>query len=113
MKDEIQINRLMTAVVQSQDIDNAINALNGVGIKVTIISSYGEFLGRKNATLLIGLCDNQEELVVNTLASNCRQRVEYVATRLEGAPYQIPLSTPISVGGATIFTVRVAHWEEL
>jgi len=105
--------RLMTAVVQIQDAENAISALNLAGLYVTQMSSTGAFLGRRNTTLLIGLRENQTEIAVEALSKSCRRRIEYLATRLEGAPFHLPLSTPITVGGATIFTLEVERWEEI
>lgn len=105
--------RLMTAVIQIQDVDNAVNALNESGLYVLNMASTGGFLGRRNVTLLIGLKEGQEMLAVQILSVTCRQRVEYLATRLEGAPFHLPLSTPITVGGATIFTLEVESWEEI
>lgn len=113
MPDKPEIDRLMTVVVQTQDVDTAIQALTAQGLRVTRISSSGGFLGRRNITLLIGLAASQEEAAVSTLSNSCKQRVEYLATRLEGAPYHLPLSTPITIGGATIFTLKVDYWEEL
>jgi uncharacterized protein YaaQ len=107
------IRRLMTAVVQVQDAENAINSLTKVGLFVTQISSSGAFLGRRNATLLIGLDENQEQAALQALSVSCRQRIEYLATRLEGAPFHLPLSTPVTVGGATILTLEVERWEEI
>lgn len=106
-----QINRLMTVVIQIQDVDVATNALNDIGLSVTDLSSSGGFLGGTNATLLIGLVEGQEEEVVNILRKTCRRRVEYVTTSLEGAPFHLPLSTPVPVGGATVFTLAVERYE--
>jgi len=39
--------------------------------------------------------------------------VEYVTTPLEGAPFYLPLPTPINIGGATIFTLAVERYEVL
>jgi monovalent cation:H+ antiporter, CPA1 family len=107
------VHKLMTAVIQIQDFENALNALNEAGLSLTHMSSSGGFLGRRNVTLLIGLGDGQEELAVRTLGKSCRRRVEYVATPLEGAPFHLPLSTPVTVGGATIFTFQVERYEEI
>ncbi|MEW5868942.1 MAG: cyclic-di-AMP receptor [Chloroflexota bacterium] len=107
------INRLMTAVVQVQDVENAINGLNEASLPVTRLPSTGGFLGRRNVTLLIGLAEGQEELVHDTLRRNCRRRIEYIATPLEGSPFHLPLTTPVTVGGATIFTFKVEHYEEI
>ena len=107
-----EINRLMTAVVQEQDVDSAQNSIASIGINVTRLPSTGGFLGRRNATLLIGLNDSQVETVIRILGKTCRQRVEYVATPLEGSPLPFPSPTPITVGGATIFTFEVEHYRE-
>lgn len=113
MSSKPQVSRLMLAVVQIQDVENAINALIAAGLFVTNISSTGAFLGRRNSTLLIGLNSSQEQIAVDTLGKSCRRRVEYLATRLEGAPFHLPLSTPVTIGGATIFTLEVERWEEI
>lgn len=107
------IQRLLLAVIQIQDVDPAINALNQAGIYVTLMATTGAFLGQHNAALLIGLQEDREQQAVDILSHSCRRRVEYMATRLEGAPYHLPLTTPITVGGATIFTFNVERWEEI
>ena len=104
-------NRLMTAVVQEQDAEPAIRALKKTGFRVTKLPSTGGFLGRRSATLLIGLEHGLEEKVVNTLRKHCRTRVEYVTIPLEGTPLPLPAPTPITVGGATIFTFEVERYE--
>jgi uncharacterized protein YaaQ len=106
-----QINRLMTVVVQIQDVNVATNALNEIGLSVTDLSSSGGFLGGRNVTLLIGLTNGEEEKVVQILRKTCRRRVEYVTTSLEGAPFHLPISTPVPVGGATVFTLAVERYE--
>jgi uncharacterized protein YaaQ len=107
------INRLITAIVQAQDMDNAIQSLAEADLPVTHLSSTGGFLGTRNATLLIGVESGREEFVVQALSKACRRRVEYVATPLEGAPFHLPLTTPVTVGGATIFTLAVECFEVL
>ncbi len=113
MENKPAINRLMAAVIQEQDVENASNALSGMGIPVTRLASTGGFLGRRNTTLLIGLSAGQEESIVRTLSQTCRRRVEYVATPIEGSPLPFPSPTPITVGGAIIFTVEVEQYIEL
>jgi len=107
------VNKLMTAVIQIQDVEMAISALNEAGLSVTRMSSSGGFLGRRNVTLLIGLPEGFESTAVNTLSKACRRRVEYIATPFEGAPFHLPTQTPITVGGATIFTFEVERYEEI
>lgn len=106
-------DRLMTVVVQEQDVDSAIRDLKKKEISVTRLASTGGFLGRKSATLLIGLFAGQEEDIVNILRQNCRTRVEYVTIPLEGSPLPLPAPTPITVGGATIFIFELDRYEEV
>ncbi len=108
-----EIDLLVSAIVQIQDVENAITALTQEGILVTRLSSSGGFLGRRNVTLLIGIRKDMLESVTRILARTCRRRVEYVSTPLEGSPFHLPLSTPVTIGGATVFTLQVEHYEEL
>jgi len=109
---KLPVKRLLAVVVQIQDAENAIKALNSTHMLVMRLSSSGGFLGRRNTTLLIGVPKDQEENAVAILNQNCRQRVEYVATPLEGSPDHLPHSTQVTVGGATIFTIDVERYEE-
>jgi uncharacterized protein YaaQ len=104
---------LLMAVVQAQDAEMAREALAKLNLTVERLPSVGGFLGRRNATLLIGLKEEQREIVLETLNQSCRQRVEFIAVPLESAPLPLPTPTPITVGGATVFTLDVEHYEEL
>jgi len=59
--DNSSIKLLMLAVVQEQDLDTATHALSQLHLPVVFLSSAGGFLGRRNATLLIGLRAGTEE----------------------------------------------------
>jgi uncharacterized protein YaaQ len=109
--EQSQIDRLTIVVMQIQDVEGVFDALCESGIACTHLSSSGGFLGGRNVTLLIGLTQGQEEQVVQILQKRCRRRVEYVTTSLEGAPFYMPLSTPVTVGGATVFTMAVERYE--
>jgi uncharacterized protein YaaQ len=102
----------MTAVVQEQDADQAQRAVESLGLPVIHFSSAGGFLGRRNATFLIGLTAGAEAKVVQALKESCRQRIEYLALPLEGSPLPMPTPIPVTVGGATIFTTQVERFEE-
>ena len=112
MTDTNKIHSIMTAVIQEQDVDLALRALEQIHIHATRFASSGGFLGRRNATLLIGLADGQEEKVLKALQESCRQRVEYLAIPLEGSPLPMPTPVPVTVGGATVFTLPVERYEE-
>ncbi len=112
MPPSASIQNLMTAVVQEQDVDLAMRALEKLSLPVVHFSSTGGFLGRRNATILIGLPEGAEEQVLKALQTACRQRVEYLAIPLEGSPLPMPTPVPVTVGGATIFTLPVERFEE-
>jgi Uncharacterized protein conserved in bacteria len=103
---------LMVAVVQAQDAEVTENRLAGETTSVTRLPSLGAFLGRRNATLLVGLPGAIKEKVLDILHENCRQRVEFIAVPLESAPMPMPAPTPITVGGATVFSLDVEYFEE-
>ena len=108
-----QKRMLMMAVVQAQDAEVAKETLEKMGLSIERLPSVGGFLGRRNATLVIGLAESQREMVIEALHQSCRQRIEFIAVPLESAPLPLPTPTPITVGGATILSMEVDHYEEL
>jgi CPA1 family monovalent cation:H+ antiporter len=105
------VNRLMAAVVQDRDVENAISALTKLGILVTCLPSTGGFLRRRNTTLLIGLWHGHEETAVKALDKSCSKRVEYLSSPPAGMEMVLPAPTQITVGGATLFTFEVERFE--
>lgn len=111
--DQTNIHLLLMAIIQDQDLDTATNALDALGVPVVYLSSAGGFLGRRNATILIGLPKNREQEALDILQSVCRRRVEYMTLPLEGTPMPMPAPVPVTVGGATIFALPIEHFEEI
>ncbi len=103
------IRGLMTVIVQESDVENVIASMNRLSIPVTRLSSFGGFLGHKNVTLLAGVPDGQEQLIVKAITNASKRRVEFRTaqnTAKENA-------SAVTVGGATIFTFDVERYEEL
>ncbi|HRQ23184.1 MAG TPA: cyclic-di-AMP receptor [Anaerolineales bacterium] len=107
------VHLLLVAVVQEQDLDGATNALKNIGASLTYLSSAGGFLGRRNATLLIGLPAEREGEALAALQDACRQRIEYMTLPLEGSPMPMPAPVPVTVGGATVFALPVERFEQI
>lgn len=107
-----KIDQIMTAVIQEQDVEMTIKSLGKLGVPITRLASSGGFLGRRNSTLFIGMNESIREDVVRSLQNSCQQRVEYLAIPLEGSPLPMPTPIPVTVGGATIFTLPVDKYEE-
>jgi uncharacterized protein YaaQ len=108
-----KIHQMMMVVVQEQDLEEALAALNALDIPALHMVSSGGFLGRRNATLIIGLPDHMEGDIISTLEKTCHKRVEYMAFPMEGSPLPMPSAMEITVGGATIFTFAVDRFEEI
>jgi uncharacterized protein YaaQ len=110
---DADVKLLMLAIVQEQDLDTATHALSKLNLPVVFLSSAGGFLGRRNATLLIGLRHGREEEAIQSLENSCRQRIEYLTLPLEGSPLPMPTPVPVTVGGATVFALPVERFEEI
>jgi len=110
--ENVSIHHLMMAIVQEQDVDLAARALATLNVPVIHLASTGGFLGRRNATLLVGLPPGLEQQAMAALQKSCRQRVEYLAIPLEGSPMPLPTPVPVTVGGANVFTLPVERFEE-
>ncbi|MCQ3936997.1 MAG: hypothetical protein DPW18_08135 [Chloroflexi bacterium] len=104
---------LLVAVIQEQDLDPATKALQSMGASLTYLASAGGFLGRRNATLLIGLPVEKQTEALDALHEACRQRIEYMTLPLEGSPMPMPAPVPVTVGGATVFALPVERFEQI
>ncbi|MFZ5910120.1 MAG: Na+/H+ antiporter [Chloroflexota bacterium] len=109
---KLSVNRLMTAVIQEVDMENALASLSKLGFSVARLSSSGGFLGRKNVTLLIGIQEGREEAAVKGLKNSCQQRVEFVSSPMRSGSFPLPLPTQVTVGGATVFLFEVESYDE-
>jgi uncharacterized protein YaaQ len=107
------VKSLLTIVIQEQDVDRAIHALEHLGVVITRLPSTGSFLDRQNVTLLIGVPEGTEEIVIKTLRENSQPRTETLPTLPEMSSTQLPQDASITIGGATIFTFDVERFEEL
>jgi CPA1 family monovalent cation:H+ antiporter len=108
----LPVNRLMMAVIQHQDEENATNALTKLGLSVARLPSSGGFLSRHNVTLLIGLPEGREEMAYTALQRSCRKRVTFVSSPLDNTPIPLPRPIPVTIGGATLFVFEVEGYDE-
>jgi uncharacterized protein YaaQ len=103
---------LLLAIIQSEDVDDALHALEKADVFAAHLPSIGGFLGRRNATLFISSPKDHLENSLAALQKVCKQRTEYIATHLEAGNVSMPLPIPITVGGATIFFISAEFFEE-
>jgi uncharacterized protein YaaQ len=104
---------MLLAIIQQDDVQVALAALNDAGLRVTHLSSVGGFLEAGNATLLLGLEEKQIARATSILAEKCRQRTVLINAARRTTEFQGPsLVAPVEaqVGGATIFALPVERY---
>jgi len=87
--------RLIIAILHDTDGDSAVQALTQAGLSVTLIASTGGFLRRGNATLLIGVKDEQVPIAMQVLREQCPPPVNPGLKR------------------ATVFILKVDQFEQI
>ena len=100
------IEVLMTIVIQDKDLQKISNLLEPYGFPMTHISSTGGFLGRKNATVMIGL-PKGKRLVIKKLLKSAN------LANLKVGAGDTKISPELSHDGATIFSLPIERYEEL
>ncbi|MBQ7718849.1 MAG: cyclic-di-AMP receptor [Clostridia bacterium] len=107
--------KLVLAIVNTDDGDKAMSALNTAGYSVTKLATTGGFLRSGNMTLLIGVEEEQVEGVIDILKDKCSVRKTIMSSPsspdMAGMVCHYPLE--VDVGGATIFVVDVDRFEKV
>lgn len=106
--------KLIIAVVQDADCASVLEGLTSRGYRATKLASTGGFLREGNATLLVGVDDDQAEDAIGVIGRLARSR-ERIVTPLAtaAAPMEAyaPYPVEVVVGGATVFVVDVERFE--
>ena len=108
--------KLVIAIVQGEDAQRTVDALNSAGISSTRVSSTGGFLQQGNVTILAGIDEAKVQAAVQIIRQNCRERSRYLSPVLPAAdPGDFLAAFPIEVqvGGATVFVVPVDSFEKI
>jgi len=109
--------KLVIAIVQDADSRGLLDALLAQGFRATKVSSTGGFLVRGNATILMGVADEQVETVLGLLKTRCHARREFVSPvvpmgEAASARHWVqPIE--VEVGGATVFVLDVQRFEQV
>ena len=104
---------LIIAVVQSQDSDLVELVLNQENFKFTRLPSVGGFLRESNVTFLIGCPAARDDKVREILMTAAKKRVTFVSAPSEIGPLPIPIPTETMVGGVSMLTLDIDHFEEI
>ena len=111
---EHQNNKLVLAVLQEDDYEGTVAALNEHGYFVTKLSSSGGFLKKKNITILVGVDAPRYVELLDLLKGRAGKRLKTVFS----APSLFPGSNPetamsssvpvqVQTGGVTVFTLSL------
>jgi uncharacterized protein YaaQ len=108
--------KLLITIIHERDHSRVSDSLLGTGYKFTKISSTGGFLRDGNATLLIGVEEEDVDTVIGLVRDSCKTREQYVSLptpdAIPGGAF-IPSPVKVTVGGAVIFIVDVERFERL
>ena len=86
--------KMLVAIMKNDDAECVTDELSDFDICVTRIASTGGFLRQGQSTLMIGVENEQVEMVIRTIKNNCAPTVDPIFTR------------------ARIFIINVEHFEQ-
>lgn len=107
--------KLIVAIVQSDDAGALSDSLREQSFPSTLVSSTGGFLREGNATIFVGVDDNQVEKVLGIIKDNCHMRTQFVNPMppvMEPGELYMPPPVEVQVGGATVFVHNVDRFEK-
>ena len=106
--------KTITAIINKRDAGEVCDSLTEAKVTFTKMSTTGGFLRAGNATLLIGVEDEQVDEVVDIIRKHCAKRMEPVpAVVTAGMPTFGYYKTEVLVGGATVFVSDVERFEKM
>jgi len=108
--------KLVVAIVHHEDAGPLVDALLGQELRATRLHSAGGFLKQTNATIMVGVEEDQVEQVMGLIRETCRSRTEVVNPMppiMEPGEFFMPYPLEVEVGGATVFVLPVDRFERL
>ncbi len=109
-------DKMIMAILQGDDYEQVIRALNRNGFYVTVLNSVGGFLKKRSVTIMVGLEHTRLDEALKILKDNAGQRSETVYQNtmptFGSEPPMMPV-IPVQVpcGGVTIFVLDIAQME--
>lgn len=106
----------MIAIIHKEDAGPLVDALLEREFRATRLHSSGGFLRQSNASLLVGVDDDQVDAVLEIIRDNCVSRTQVVSPLspiMEPGEFYLPYPTEVTVGGAVVFVLPVDRYERL
>jgi uncharacterized protein YaaQ len=103
----------MLVIIQAQDTSTVLDRLKALNLPCLLpIASAGGFLQQGNTALLMAMQPEQLSQVMGILNDTCQQRTTFMpAYYIEAAPTISAFPLEVEVGGATIFSCEIEHFE--
>jgi uncharacterized protein YaaQ len=108
--------KLVIAIVHNEDAGALVDALLAAQFRTTRLHSSGGFLKESNATILLGVEDDQVEAAVALVREHCTGRTRSVNPMppiMEPGEFFMPYPLEVEVGGATVFVLAVERSERI
>jgi len=102
--------KLILSIVNRDDSNALIDSLMRTGYRATVVSTTGGFLRAGNATIMIGVEDENVPEVLTLIKEGCHTRTQYVNPLppvMEPGELYMPSPIEVQVGGATVFVMNV------
>ena len=108
--------KLVVAIIHNEDAGALVDGLLEKEFRATRLHSSGGFLKQSNATIVLGVEDDQVEDVMAIVAEHCMSRTQVVNPMppiMEPGEFFMPYPLEVEVGGATVFVLPVDRYERL
>ena len=108
--------KLVVAVVHNEDAGPLVDALLEKEHRATRLHSSGGFLKQSNATIIVGVDDDQVDAVLDIVRETATSRTQIVNPMppvMEPGEFFMPYPLEVEVGGATVFVLPVERFERL
>ena len=108
--------KLVVAIVHNEDARALVDALLAREFRATRLHSSGGFLKQSNATVILGVEDDEVDEALGIVRENCHARTQMVNPMppiMEPGEFFMPYPLEVEVGGATVFVLPVERFERL
>ncbi len=108
--------KLVVAIVHSEDAGHLVDGLLEREFRATRLHSSGGFLKQSNATVILGVEDDQVDAALAVIRENCHSRTQLVNPMppiMEPGEFFLPYPLEVEVGGATVFVLPVERVERI
>ena len=107
MDEKESIDRLVIAVISSEDVGKLAQELIRNGFYFTRVASQGGLLSDEIVSLLVGINSSRHAALLDLIGRCCHTRVKYIPAIDNSVFHGQPLMIEAEEGGALIYTCEV------